>query len=97
MGDHLRETEALGAPFLTVGPQLQKCRSHSNRAPQLQREVALISCETVGNSRPPIEQAGIHRDLATIRFQISDTAFADAQARGCAMAMDLAIARALGR
>jgi predicted ATPase/class 3 adenylate cyclase len=53
--------------------------------------------ETVGNSRPPIEQAGIDRDLATIRFQISDTAFADAQARGRALAMDMAIARALGR
>jgi tetratricopeptide (TPR) repeat protein len=53
--------------------------------------------ETVGNSRPPIEQAAVNRDLATIRLQISDTAFADAQARGRAMAMDMAIARALGR
>ncbi|HEX6758300.1 MAG TPA: tetratricopeptide repeat protein [Propionibacteriaceae bacterium] len=53
--------------------------------------------ETVGNFRPPIEQAAVDRYLATIRSQISDTAFADAQARGRAMAMDMAIARALGR
>ena len=53
--------------------------------------------ETVGNFRPPIEQAAVDRDLATIRLQISDTAFADVQARGRAMAMDMGIARAFGR
>jgi tetratricopeptide (TPR) repeat protein len=53
--------------------------------------------ETVGNFRPPIEQAAVDHDLATIRLQISDTAFADAQARGRAMAMDMAVACALGR
>jgi tetratricopeptide (TPR) repeat protein len=53
--------------------------------------------ETVGNFRPPIEQAAVDRDLATIRLQISDTAFADALARGRAMAMDIAITRAFGR
>jgi tetratricopeptide (TPR) repeat protein len=53
--------------------------------------------ETVGNFRPPIEQAAVDHDLATIRLQISDTAFADAQARGRAVAMDMAIACALGR
>ena len=53
--------------------------------------------ETVGNFRPPIEQSAVDRDLATIHLQISDTAFADAQARGRAMAVDIAIARAFGR
>ena len=53
--------------------------------------------ETVGNFRPTIEQAAIDRDLATIRSQISDAAFAAAQAEGRAMAMDVAIARAFGR
>ena len=53
--------------------------------------------ETVGNLRPPVEQAAMDRDLAAIRSQISDAAFAAAQAEGRAMAMDIAIARAFRR
>jgi tetratricopeptide (TPR) repeat protein len=51
--------------------------------------------ETVDSQRPPIEQADVDRDLATIRTQLDEAAFAAAQAAGRAMSIDQAIAYAL--
>ena len=51
--------------------------------------------EKIGNIRSPFEQVGIDRDLATIRSQLDEAAFAEAQAAGRAMSMDEAIALAL--
>ena len=51
--------------------------------------------ETVDDLRPPVEQVSVDRDLATIRSQLDEAAFAEAQAAGRAMSMDEAIALAL--
>jgi tetratricopeptide (TPR) repeat protein len=51
--------------------------------------------ETIGDTRPPIEQADVDRDLATIHTQLDDAAFAEAQTSGRAMSMDEALALAL--
>jgi predicted ATPase/class 3 adenylate cyclase len=48
-----------------------------------------------GHPRPPVEQADVDRDLATIRAQLDEATFAAAQATGRAMTMDEAIAYAL--
>ncbi len=49
----------------------------------------------VDDLRPPVEQADVDRDLATIRAHLDDAAFSAAQAAGCAMSMDEAMACAL--
>ncbi len=51
--------------------------------------------ENLSNTRPPVEQADVDRDLANIRAHLDEAAFAAAQAAGRAMSMDEAIAYAL--
>jgi len=51
--------------------------------------------ETIDNPRPQPEQADVDRDLAAIRAQLDEAAFAAVQAKGWAMSMDEAIACAL--
>jgi tetratricopeptide (TPR) repeat protein len=51
--------------------------------------------EEIDDTRPPVEQVAVDRDLATIRVQLGDEAFTAAQAEGRAMSMDEAIACAL--
>jgi hypothetical protein len=51
--------------------------------------------ESVDDARPPVEQADVDRDLATIHAQLDEAAFAAAQEAGRAMSMDEAIALAL--
>ena len=51
--------------------------------------------EAMHNSRPPVEQADVDRDLATIHTQIDAAAFEKAQAEGRSMTLDEAIAYAL--
>src|SRR5262249_46354609 len=51
--------------------------------------------KAIDDDRPPSEQADVDRDLATIRSQLDEAAFAAAQAEGRAMTMDQAIAYAL--
>jgi tetratricopeptide (TPR) repeat protein len=51
--------------------------------------------ETVRDTRPPVEQADVDSDLATIHTQLDEATFAAAQAAGRAMSMDEAIAFAL--
>ena len=47
--------------------------------------------EAIGDTRPPVEQAEVDRDLATIRMQLDETAFAAAHAEGWAMSMEQAL------
>ncbi|MBC7813319.1 MAG: tetratricopeptide repeat protein, partial [Burkholderiales bacterium] len=51
--------------------------------------------ESLGDTRPPNEQAEVNRDLATVHAQIDEATFAAAQEAGRAMSMDEAIALAL--
>ena len=51
--------------------------------------------ETVGDTRPPTEQADVDRDLATIHTQLDEATFTAAQEAGRAMSMDEAIALAM--
>jgi predicted ATPase/class 3 adenylate cyclase len=51
--------------------------------------------ETIGDPRPPVEQADVDQDLAKIHTQLDEAAFAAAQSAGRAMNMDQAIALAL--
>jgi predicted ATPase/class 3 adenylate cyclase len=51
--------------------------------------------ETIGDTRPPVDQADVDRDLATIHAQLDKAAFAAAQSAGRAMSMDEAITYAL--
>lgn len=51
--------------------------------------------ETLGNTRPPVEQASVERDLVTIHRQLDEASFATAQEIGRAMSMDEAIGLAL--
>ena len=48
--------------------------------------------ETIGDYRPPVEQADVDRDLATIHAQLDEATFVAAQEAGRAMTMDEAIA-----
>jgi hypothetical protein len=47
--------------------------------------------EVIDDVRPPVEQAEVDRDLATIRAQLDETAIAAARAEGRAMTMEQAI------
>jgi tetratricopeptide (TPR) repeat protein len=51
--------------------------------------------EAIGDRRPPIEQADIDRDFTLIRTQLDEATIAAAQAEGCAMTIEQAIAYAL--
>jgi hypothetical protein len=51
--------------------------------------------ETLGDHRPPVEQASVERDLAVIDSHLNDTAFATAYVEGRAMTVEQAIAFAL--
>ena len=51
--------------------------------------------ETLGNTRPPVEQLSVDRDLATIRAGLDEGTFAAAQTKGREMSMDDAVAYAL--
>ncbi len=50
--------------------------------------------EAIGDMRPPVEQAGMDRDLKPIRAQLAPDAFAAAYEKGRAMTMEQAIAYA---
>ena len=54
-----------------------------------------VTRESIDNPRPLPEQADVDHDLAAIRAQLDDEAFAAAQTKGQAMTMDKAIALAL--
>lgn len=51
--------------------------------------------EASDNTRPPVEQADVDRDLATIHAQLDEPALAMAQAKGRAMTLEQAVAYAL--
>jgi tetratricopeptide (TPR) repeat protein len=51
--------------------------------------------EAISDTRPPVEQADVDRDLAIIRAQLDDTAFQAEQEAGRKMTVDEAIAYAL--
>ncbi len=51
--------------------------------------------EAVGNIRPPVEQADVDRDLATVHAQLDQTDFAAACVAGQALTMEDAVACAL--
>ena len=51
--------------------------------------------ENIGNSRPPIEQTSVERDLATIRTQLDAATFTAAQAAGRAMSIDEVVSYAI--
>jgi hypothetical protein len=50
--------------------------------------------EAIGDTRPPVEQADVDRDLATIQAQLDETASVAARAEGWAMTMEQAIIEA---
>jgi tetratricopeptide (TPR) repeat protein len=52
--------------------------------------------ETLGNSRPPVEQISVEKDIAAIRAQLDETAFNVAQIAGRVMNMDEAVAYTKG-
>jgi predicted ATPase/class 3 adenylate cyclase len=54
-----------------------------------------VSRIAVDDLRPPVEQADVDRDLASIRAHLNDDIFAEAQAAGRIMSMDEAIKLAL--
>ena len=69
------------------------------RQGQLERAVQLLGWadavrQAIGDARPPVEQAGIDRDLEPIRAQLGPAAFAAAYEKGKALTMDQAIAYA---
>ena len=51
--------------------------------------------QAISIARPPVEQAEVDHDLATVQRQLDETTFAAAQIAGSAMSMDEAIAFAL--
>lgn len=51
--------------------------------------------EMLGNSRPPVEQTSVEKDIATICAQLDETTFSAAQTAGRAMSIDEAVAYAL--
>jgi hypothetical protein len=51
--------------------------------------------EAIGDTRPPVEQAEVDRDLITIHSHLDETVFSEAYAEGRAMSMEQAIADAL--
>jgi hypothetical protein len=51
--------------------------------------------EAIGDKRPPVEQAGIDRDLTVIHSQLDEATIDAAQAEGRAMTLEQAIASAL--
>lgn len=51
--------------------------------------------QTIGNRRPPVEQADVDRDFAIIRAQLDEAVITAAQAEGRAMTLEQAIAYAL--
>jgi non-specific serine/threonine protein kinase len=53
--------------------------------------------QTIGDRRPPVEQADVDRDFAIIRAQLDEAAITAAQAEGRAMTMEQAIAKALDK
>jgi tetratricopeptide (TPR) repeat protein len=53
--------------------------------------------EAIGDTRPPVEQAEVDRDLASIRAQLDETAIAAAWAEGRVMSLDRVVAEALER
>ncbi len=53
--------------------------------------------ETLDDRRPPVEQASVDRDLATIRTQLDEAAFSAAYAAGKTLTLEEAVAEALVR
>jgi hypothetical protein len=51
--------------------------------------------EDIDDTRPPVEQADVDRDLATIRTHLDEARFTLACAEGRAMTLEQAIAYAL--
>jgi len=51
--------------------------------------------EVIDHTRPPVEQAEVDRELATIRAQLDETAIAAAWASGQALTLEQAIEEAL--
>ena len=68
-----------------------------NQANQAARLIAWadVTRDVIGDHRPPIEQADVDRDLASIQAQLDEAAFAAAQEAGRAMSMDEAVAYAI--
>ena len=80
---------------------LEGLASLAVRQGQLEQTVQLFSWadairEVTGNSRPPVEQADVDRDLATIHSQLDEAAFAAAQIEGQAMTLEQAMEYAIG-
>jgi predicted ATPase/class 3 adenylate cyclase len=69
-------------------------QKHPERAAQLFAWADAMR-DTIGDHRPPIEQASIDRDLAVIRSKLNDTEFADLSANGRTMTAEQAITLAL--
>jgi len=91
----IKLNEKIGVVYALEGlGSLAVLQGHFERTAQL-FAWANETRKLINGRRPPVEQADVDRDLAAVRTQLDEAAFAAAQAKGRAMTMDEAIACAL--